>query len=173
MSELIPSLVFVGVMLVAAATDIHTHRIPNRLIVAGLVLGLVTRALLGWAALGSGLLAASGAMLLGILLFSLGAMGAGDGKLMAVVGAFMGVETTLAALFVAAVVGGVLAILLAIRRGVVLPVLMNTKDLGIWLATLGRKGERVKLDSPGAVAFPFGVAIAIGSLATWFGLVQL
>jgi hypothetical protein len=62
---------------------------------------------------------------------------------------------------------------LAARRGVLLPVLLNTRELGIWLLTLGRKGERVKLGSPGAVAFPFGVAIAIGSLAVWFGLVRL
>jgi prepilin peptidase CpaA len=173
MLDWIPSAVFVGVMLLAAATDLRSHRIPNRVVIAGLGLGLVTRAMLGWSALGGGILAAVGALVLGMLLFSLGAMGAGDGKLMAVVGAFMGLENGMLALLSAAIVGGVLSMALAARRGVLLPVLLNTRELAIWLITLGRKGERVKLDSPGAVAFPFGVAIAIGSLAVWFGVVRL
>jgi prepilin peptidase CpaA len=173
MLELIPTTAFVAVMATAAVTDLRSHKIPNRLVVAGLVIGLATRALLGWAALGSGILAAAAALFLGVILFSLGAMGAGDGKLMAVVGAFMGLENGMLALLSAAVVGGVLSLALAARRGVVLPVLLNTRDLGVWLLTFGRRGERVKLDSPGAVAFPFGVAIAIGSLAVWFGLVSL
>ena len=173
MLDWIPSTVFVGVMLAAAATDLRSHRIPNRLVIAGLALGLVTRGLLGWSALGSGIVAAVAALALGMMLFSLGAMGAGDGKLMAVVGAFMGIENGILALMSAAIVGGVLSMVLAARRGILLPVLLNTRELGIWLLTFGRKGERVKLDSPGAVAFPFGVAIAIGSLAVWFGVVRL
>jgi hypothetical protein len=92
---------------------------------------------------------------------------------MAVVGAFMGLEGGAVALLASAVAGGVLSMALALRRGVILPVLFSTRELGAWLLTFGRRGERVRLDGVGAVTFPFGVAIAIGSLATWFGLVSL
>ena len=34
--------------------------------------------------------------------------------------------------------------------------------------TLGRFGERLTLASPGAITIPYGVAIAVGSIAVWF-----
>jgi prepilin peptidase CpaA len=170
----IPTVSLVGVMLVAAVSDLRSRRIPNKLIVIGLALGLTTRALEGWPALGGGLLAAGAALLFGMLLFSVGAMGAGDGKLMAVAGAFLGPELTLVALMTAAVAGGVLSFGIAIRRGVILPVLVRTRDLALWLATFGRRGERTKLDaSAGSITFPFGVAIAIGAVSAWFGWIRL
>lgn len=172
MLEWIPTAAFVGVMTAAALTDLHSRRIPNKLVIAGLVLGLLTRGLAGWAMLGGGVLAAALALALGMLLFSVGAMGAGDGKLMAVVGAFMGVEQGILAFGAAAVAGGILSMALAVKRGVILPVLLSTRDLAIWLLTFGRRGERVKLGAEGSIAFPFGVAIAIGAMAVWFGVVQ-
>jgi hypothetical protein len=62
----------------------------------------------------------------------------------------------------------VLALAEAGRRGVVLPVLFRSRELvGHW-ASGGRAGERLTLASPGAVTIPYGVAIAVGSLAAWF-----
>ena len=172
MLEYFPTVAFLAVMALAALTDIRSKRIPNALVVAGLILGLATRATLGWASLASGAGAALVALVLGVLLFSIGAMGAGDGKLMAVVGAFLGFEQGLLALGLSAVAGAVLSLGLAVRKGVILPILFSTRELLAWLLTGGRRGERVKLDAPGALAFPFGVAIAIGSTAAWFGLLQ-
>ncbi len=173
MSELISTAAFVSVMAAAMVADVRTNRIPNTLVVVGLCLGLASRAVLGWAALASGVIAAASALALGVGLFAVGAMGAGDGKLMAVVGAFLGIELGATALLAAAMLGGVLALGMAVRRGVILPVLVGTRELALWLVTFGRKGERVKLDSPGAVSFPFGVAIALGSLLTWFGVFRV
>lgn len=172
MLEYLPTLAFLAVMGIAAFTDLRSKRIPNNLVIAGLVLGLATRATLGWAALASGAGAALVALVLGVLLFSIGAMGAGDGKLMAVVGAFLGFEQGLLALGLSAVAGAVLSLALAIRSGVILPILLNTRDLLAWLLTAGRRGGRARLGEAGTVAFPFGVAIAIGSTAAWFGLLQ-
>lgn len=170
----LPSLALVGVMAAAAISDLRSRRIPNQLIVTGLVLGLTFQALAGWPALLGGLASAGAALLLGVLLFAIGAMGAGDGKLMAVTGAFLGPQLTLVALLTAAVAGGVLSMLFAIRRGVFVPVLLRTRDLGIWLLTFGRRGERATLEtSADSIAFPFGVAIAIGAIAAWFGWIQL
>lgn len=173
MMDWIPTLAFVAVMLTAAVSDLRSRRIPNRLIIAGLVAGLATRLVLGPAALGAGLLAAAVAMGLGVLLFAVGAMGGGDGKLLAVVGAFMGLQGGLEALIASAMAGGVFALAIAVRKGVILPVLLSFRDLVVWIVTLGRGGERVTLESPGAIAIPYGAAIAVGSLAVWFDLFRV
>lgn len=172
MLDWFPTVALLGVMTTAALTDLKSRRIPNRLVVAGLVLGLTARLLSGWAALADGVLGAVLALLLGMLLFSAGAMGAGDGKLMAVIGAFLGVEQGLLALGAGAVVGAILSMLLALRSGVMIPVLLRTRDLGLWLVTFGRKGERARLGQAGTVSFPFGVALAIGAMAVWFNVVH-
>ena len=45
---------------------------------------------------------------------------------------------------------------------------MNTKNLILHWATLGRRGQRISLDSPGAQSIPYAVPIAVGALMTWF-----
>lgn len=172
MLDWFPTVALVAVMTTAALTDLKSRRIPNRLVVAGLVLGLAARLLSGWSALVDGLVAAALALLFGMLLFSAGAMGAGDGKLMAVIGAFLGLEQGLLALGAGAVAGAILSVLLAVRRGVMIPVLLRTRDLGLWMATFGRRGERARLGEAGTVSFPFGVALAIGTLAVWFNVIH-
>lgn len=165
MQDVLPTVALIGVMTGAAVSDLRSRRIPNRLVVTGLTIGLLVRAFGGWAAFADGLLGAAAGLTLGLLLFTLDAMRGGDGKLMAVVGAFLGLERGLLALGAGAVAAGLLAMVLAVRRGVILPVLLRTRDLGIWLITFGRHGERPTLGDPGAIAFPFGAALAVGAMA--------
>jgi prepilin peptidase CpaA len=101
-------------------------------------------------------------------LFALRAMGGGDVKLFAAVGAFLGPAAFLSAFVASAIVGGVLGIAYAVKRGVVVPVMLSSKDLLVNAATLGRSGERPVLGKPGAVTVPYGAAIAIGSVVVWF-----
>jgi prepilin peptidase CpaA len=164
----VPTVAFVAVMLSAMFMDVRTHRIPNKLTVVGFVLGLLVAASAGLGAFLSGLAGAGVALALGLILFAMGGMGGGDAKLFAVVGAFMGLKGFFLALLASAVVGGLLALILAARRGVLLAVLYGTKDLLVHVFTLGRRGERMTLDSPGAVSIPYGAAIAVGSIAAWF-----
>ena len=103
-----------------------------------------------------------------VAMTGLTAIGGGDAKLFAVVGAFMGPKGFAAALLASAVVGGVLAIVVTLRRGVLLAVLLSCRDLLLRALTLGRFGERLTLASPGAITIPYGVAIAVGSIAVWF-----
>ena len=96
--------------LLGAYFDVISRRIPNRLTYPAIVLGLALRAVcLGWRGLGSGLL---GLLLCGglfFLLFVIGAMGGGDVKLMATVGAWVGFGHAATALAVCAIAGGVIA----------------------------------------------------------------
>ena len=159
---------FVVLMITAAVWDVTQRRIPNRLVLAGLIAGLLVRSLEGWGALGTGLAGAGLAFALTFPLFMLRGLGGGDVKLFTAVGAFTGPLGFAAALLASAIVGGVLAVVLAIRRRVLLPVLLNVKDVAVNAMTLGRAGERITLDTPGALTVPYGAAIALGSLVVWF-----
>ncbi|MDT8342497.1 MAG: prepilin peptidase, partial [Longimicrobiales bacterium] len=152
----------------AAVTDLRERRIPNRVTVLGagaaLALaaaetgGLPTAALLGLGA----------ALLVTFPLFALGALGAGDAKLAAVVGAFLGLDGLLPAALYAGLAGGLLGLASAVRRGVIVPVLLETGHRMAYLATLGRRGARVTIHDPDARTIPYGVAIAAGALMAWF-----
>src|ERR1017187_8474904 len=85
--------VLLVVLLAAAVFDVFYRRIPNWLTVGGVVLGIVTNALIGPPLAGVGFAMAGLGVAFGIyvLLYAVRAMGAGDVKLMAAVGAH-GVE---------------------------------------------------------------------------------
>src|SRR5690606_35662753 len=157
-------------LLVAAAAwlDVRTGRIPNLLTVGGLAAALALRALLGPDPVLPGLAGAGIALAFGLPLFALRGLGGGDVKLLAAVGAFLGPGRLIMALLAAGVAGGVLAVAVALRRGVLLPALLGTGGLLRRWATLGRAGERRTLASPGAIPVPYGVASAVGAVVGWF-----
>lgn len=159
---------FLLLVAVAAWLDVRTGRIPNALTVTGLAVALALRALPGAGPILPGLGGAGIALAVGLPLFALGGLGGGDVKLLAAVGAFLGPERLVTALLAAGVAGGVLAVAVALRRGVLLPALLGTRNLLARWATLGRAGERRSFGSPGAVTVPYGVAIAVGAVAGWF-----
>jgi prepilin peptidase CpaA len=77
-------------MVMAAALDLKFRRIPNVLTVAGVVAGLVLRAFGGGSAVIAGCEGVGLGLLLTVPFFFLGALGGGDVKLVAAVGAFLG-----------------------------------------------------------------------------------
>ena len=91
-------------------------------------------------------------------------------KLFTAAGAFLGGWGFVYALIVSGLIGGVLGLLYAARRGVLIPAFLNLKDLAVNAVTLGKAGQRMTLESPGAVTVPYGTAIAAGSLVVWFAL---
>ena len=160
--------VFVVLMLAAVLLDLRSRRIPNWLTVTGLVAALLLRSVGGRDSLVEGLSGAGLAALVSLPLFAVGALGGGDGKLLIAIGGFMGPSRLAGALLLIALVGGALAVVDAYRRGILVPVWLNAVDLIKHWLTLGRRGRRMGLATPGAVTVPYGVAIAAGSLAWWF-----
>ncbi|NIY13129.1 MAG: hypothetical protein GWN02_34790 [Gemmatimonadetes bacterium] len=143
------------------------RRIPNWLTVGGAVAALVVRGFMGAEAVWAGLLGGTLGLFLGILLFAVGAMGAGDGKLLATVGAFLGFGVFVQALPLIGLVGGLLALAVTARNGTLLPTLLRFRELAVHIVTLGRVGERRTLAMPGAVTVPYGVAVAAGAAWGW------
>ncbi|MDP5238042.1 prepilin peptidase [Uliginosibacterium sp. 31-16] len=170
----LPWCLLLALLAAALWQDIISRRIPNRLVLAGLLAGLACNALLsqgaglfmadaGGLGLGKALLGmlAGGAMLLPLYL--LRAMGAGDVKLMAVVGAFLGPLQAFGAALLTFLAGGLLALAAALFARSLPQVLNNLRLMLLYLASGREAGLRVS-DAPTSGRLPYAVAIAIGTL---------
>ncbi len=106
------------VLILAAYIDGKQLRVPNWLTFPLVLSGIAYQA---WCSGWLGVEAAVVGLVVGLLcllpLYSVGGMGAGDVKLMAGIGAWLGASTTFSAFCVSAVVGAVLAVLMVVRRG--------------------------------------------------------
>lgn len=175
-------------LLMAAWQDCQIYRIQNALVISGALLGVVLNgllptginvyaSLLGW---GVGLL-------LLLPLYWVRAMGGGDVKLMAMVGAFLGPQATLTALLYILVTGGFLAIAVALYRGVLKKLFYRVLFmLHHWMMTLLLRQSKNNTQSKEAIALsaasdatadstdhpkladarlPYGIAIAVGTAA--------
>ncbi len=164
----VTSAAFVAVMALAAILDLRSRRIPNALTVMGAATALVLRAPQGWESLGYGVLGLGLALLLTVPFFLVKAMGGGDVKLMAAVGAFMGPVELIGACLLIGLLGGLVALFEAVRRGALRTVLVNVAYMMIRLVSPVRRELSPTLTDPEAMAIPYGVPIAIGALGWWF-----
>jgi prepilin peptidase CpaA len=153
----------------ASAYDVTFRRIPNWLTTLGVLLGIAMNAFLyqGWPGLRTsfmGLAVGFGAY---FLLYSLRAMGAGDVKLMAAIGAMVGWQDWFGIFMVTAIVGGFASMALIAMRGRVKKTLWN---VGFMLSEMksGRaaylSNEELDVRSAKAVGLPHGAVIAAGTL---------
>ena len=162
----------VGMVLVAAGLDLRTRRIPNWLTVSGFAMALAFRLPQGGGAFFDGLAAGLIAFAISLPFFALGGLGGGDVKLLAAVGAFLGIDRLWTALFVTAIVGGALALVAVIqqrRLGTTIANLyMVMRSLRSKEAYTGWKGEKgdapLTIRSAGVITRPYAVAIAAGAL---------
>ena len=143
--------VLAGLLLAAAWIDSYAWRIPNALTFGGSAAAFLL-SVLEPVAPAQAVLLAFGGLLLGLLvmlpMYLLGALGAGDVKLMAMVGAYLGATHTIGAALLVFITGG--AVALVMRRGA-LPQL--------W-AMLGSGGQGVS--SLGRM--PYGASICLGTV---------
>jgi prepilin peptidase CpaA len=154
------------VALVGAVIDVRSGRIPNRLTYTALLAALLLRtALVGLSGLKSGAIGMLVAGGLFLLLYILGAMGGGDMKLMAAVGAWVGSAQVMRLILAAALAGGVLAIGRIIFRNMMGQTLRNIMQLIYYRLTSGLQPHpELNVQSSGSQRVPYGVAIAVGAL---------
>lgn len=147
--------------LAATIVDLRTRRIPNALTatVAGVGVGLAAAGVSG-ISLG----ASAAGLLVGMLLMMpghmLGATGAGDVKLMAAIGAIVGPALVVTAFLFTAVAGGVLAVIVAVRRRRLTATFAGTGRL---IAAPREAPREIRSAAP-VSRFAYGPAIAIGSV---------
>lgn len=169
MIQTLADVVLVGLLCAAAWLDIRSHRVPNRLTLAGLVAALALRAPLGVDAILTGVEGCAIALAVAVVFFALGAVGGGDAKLLAMVGAFLGLGPLPGALAYIVLLGALMALVVMARRGLLLLLFMNTMDLFRSKHLVARSGDVRTLEAPGAQTIPYAVPIAAGTLMWWFG----
>jgi len=149
---------FLGLLALAALSDAGTYRIPNR--ISALIAALYPVYVLAGNASGGpavdvipALTIAATVLTIGIVLFALRVMGGGDVKLLAAVSLWAGSAHTLDFLFITAIIGGLMALVMATPL---------RYSIALTFDAAGHGEVREKLLSN---VIPYGIAIAGGG---WF-----
>lgn len=156
MNEFLILLVLPGVVAFAAAMDLFTMTIPNRV---SITMGLAFfpaawLAGLEWFMIADHLAAGLLVLAVGVGLFALGWFGGGDAKLLAATALWVGTEHLSLYFIYVAIAGGVLALSFAAFRMVPLP----RQLLGeAWAVRLHRPGGGI----------PYGIALAAAALLVY------
>ncbi|WP_409254400.1 prepilin peptidase [Bacillus sp. SCS-153A] len=156
------------ILAVCVVTDLKSRKIYNKVIFPSLLLTLVLHSIFGGF---SGLLDSllGFAVGLGLLLipYLMGGMGAGDVKLLALIGAIKGVGFVLTTSFYMALLGGVIALaILLLRKGF----FQRVKGIlySVCSLTYGLKVPLGVVRSDYQKTYPYGVAIAGGAVVSLF-----
>ena len=156
--------------IVASAWDIRTRRIPNALTLGAPLVALATHLALDGMSGGMSTLGGWGlGLVLFLPLFALGGMGAGDVKLLAAFGAWLGPWEVVQTALATGVIGGVLALGLALSRNYMGQAFANMWSLLAFWRTAGlRPHPTLTLDSHAGPRLAYAIPISLGAVvALW------
>lgn len=174
----LPLILLFALLAAAVFHDVRARRIPNAVVFPGMLAALVLHAVLPagdglFAAQmgGSGLLQSLGGLGLGLALllpmYALRLMGAGDVKLLAMVGAFVGAGQVLTVGLVTLVAGGVLALVFAAWQGSLRRLVGNAWQMAMhttFSALAGSISAPVTPPQAASGRLPYAVAIAVATV---------
>ena len=152
---------------IAAFTDWHEHKIYNKLLFPAFLIALLLHIVQGGISiLANSLLGAAVGFALLLLPYLMGGMGAGDVKLLAVIGAFGGVPFVLTSFLYGAIIGGLISVFLLARR----KAMVSTLKHFLLFLPLRQKPQHISEAKNNArqEKFPYGIAIALGTLLALF-----
>jgi prepilin peptidase CpaA len=158
------------VLAVACFTDLRSRRIPNWLVLPFLAAGILAS---GWFDGRQGLVESFLGLGLGLLIFGflfwMGGMGAGDVKLCAAIGAWIGPNQLFIALVITGMAGGVMVLCWAALGGFLKDLFGGASDLLFgWRRRGLRRDPELDLDNPLKRKMAYAPAIAIGTLMSFF-----
>jgi prepilin peptidase CpaA len=166
---LIAGAIFTALLLVAGWSDFRSRRIPNRLVVLLTIAGFAFSMTAMFPAYGFGF--AVGGLFAGFLIWLpfhvLGWIGAGDVKLAAACGAWLGFHGIIRASVAGAVVGGALALAMLLYQRSLRHV---ATDLILLVNSIRHQPSSLRVSAgpssvPKTNLMPYGVALVIGALA--------
>ena len=154
----------------ACVTDLHSRRIPNWLTFGAAAVAIAMQ----YASSGSvGVQHAMSGWITGLFLFMplflLGGMGAGDVKLMAAIGMWIGPAAVLHALLYASIAGGLLALTVALLRGVLRQTVQNVQLLILhWQVAGFAPHAQLTLATATSPRLAYAVPVLMGTVvAAW------
>lgn len=170
-------LAFAVLMIAAVVCDLHSRRIPNSLVLVGMALGLLFQTVvptgggLFTGATGGGLgptqalLGASTGLALFLPMYALRALGAGDVKLLGMVGMWLGAGPVAWAALWTLLAGGVLALAVALVSGLLRQVLSNLREMLLHSMVRAQVGLGMGIAAPPRTTgrLPYALAIACGA----------
>jgi prepilin peptidase CpaA len=131
----------------------------------------------GRAALGDSALGLLFGFAILLLFYAMGGMGSGDVKLMAAIGAWLGMKLTFYVFIASALAGGVYAVALLVLTGGIQETLINLHILWLRMTAFSRhlgsddRVEReVKRDDRRKRLIPFAAMVAVGVVSTYLWL---
>jgi prepilin peptidase CpaA len=149
---------------IIAYYDVRYRRIPNAFVAATLTAGVCMNAI--FAGLPGVIASLGGCAMAFALMFMLhvfGAMGAGDVKLFAAIGAVTGSQLVLPTFIVVILTGGLLAIVSMIRAGKVMTTMHRVFQIFVGMLP-GWQMPRFAVPTDRKHTIPYGVAITMGSI---------
>jgi len=164
-----PTTILVELFLIPLAVliiyhDVRYRRIPNLIVLATLIAGLAINFVLGGV---SGVLNSIGgcvfAFVLMFMLHVFGAMGAGDVKLFAAIGSLLGAHLVLPTFLVVVFTGGLLAVVVVVRCGVLRTTLHRVLQILVGLLP-GWQMPKFSVPADRRLTIPYGAAITIGAI---------
>jgi prepilin peptidase CpaA len=158
------------VLAVATFTDLRNRRIPNWLVLPFLVAGIgVSGWLHGWHGIGQSFAGLLLALAIYGTLFLMGGMGAGDVKLCAAIGTWIGPGQMFVALVMTSIAGGIIILCWALVSGFSRELFRNSADIVFRRKERGiRRNPEMALSNPLKRKLPYAPAIAIGTMLSFF-----
>ncbi len=164
------ALAALAVAAVAALIDLRSQRIPNVLTFGAAIAALLfTLSSDGVTGVGGALAGWVVGLLLFLPFFVLGGMGAGDVKLLAALGAWLGPLMIVWVALYSAMAGGILALALSVKQGYLQQALLNLRLLLTHFRVSGlRSMPALTLDTGRGPRLAYAVPIAVGTaIALW------
>jgi prepilin peptidase CpaA len=144
--------------------DVRYRRIPNPFVVATFIAGVAMNTIFG--GLHGAYASLAGCGLAFVLMFTLhifGAMGAGDVKLFAAIGAVTGAHLVLPTFLIVVLTGGLLAIVSVLRAGLGMSTMHRVLQIFVGMLP-GWQMPRFAVPADRRYTIPYGVAITLGSI---------
>lgn len=173
--EIFPIIFLSGILIISAAIDIRTQKIPNLITYPSMVIAFSYH---GTLAGGDGLLFSITGLFVGIglllLPYLMGGMGAGDAKLMGAVGGMIGAKGVFYAFLCTAIVGGIYALVLILIHRTFFNGFLKKQMTTLWTFILTRKYiPDPILGGKNKPRLCYGLAIALGTgLYMYFDLLE-
>jgi prepilin peptidase CpaA len=161
---LVNIILLIPLAIIISYYDVRYRRIPNAFVLATLVAGVAMNAIFGGL---QGVAASFAGCALGFaLMFMLhvfGAMGAGDVKLFAAIGAVTGAQLIIPTFLVVILTGGLLAVVSIIRSGMVMTTMHRVLQIFVGMLP-GWQMPKFAVPPDRRYTIPYGVAITLGSI---------